>query len=108
MSDVAPRLRRFPWLVYWILFALIGIIAVLPVFTTVFAAAIANAYGCNITEGLKAVCMINGQDWGDWLQFGGLSVLYIFLTFPLAVVLFIVWLIVLLVHRSMFKRRTAK
>ena len=108
MSDVAPRPRRFPWLVYWILFALICILGVLPVFTTVFSAAIASAYGCNITEGLKYPCIINGQDWGDWLQFGGLSIFYIFLTFPLAFVLFIVWLIVLLVHRSMFKRRTAK
>ena len=100
MSDVAPRPRRFPWLVYWILFALIAILAVLPVFTTVIAAAIANAYGCNISEGVKSACMINGQDWGDWLQFGGLSILYIFLTFPLAFVLFIIWLIVLLIHRA--------
>jgi len=46
--------------------------------------------------------MINGQDWGDWLQFGGLSVLYIFLTFPLAFVLFIIWLVVLLIHRARF------
>jgi hypothetical protein len=104
VSDTAPRSRRFPWLVYWILFALIAILAVLPVFTTVLAAAIANAYDCNISESVKAVCMINGQDWGDWLQFGGLSVLYIFLTFPLAFVLFIIWLIVLLIHRARFGR----
>ena len=104
MSDVAIRPRHFPWPVYWIVFALIAVIAVLPVFTTVVAAAVANAYGCNITEGLKAVCMINGQDWGDWLQFGGLSFLYLFLTFPLGVVLFIIWLAVLLVHRSRFGR----
>ena len=102
MSDIAARPRRFPWLVYWILFALIGLIAVLPVFTTVFAAAIADANGCNITEGLKVTCMINGQDWGDWLQFGGLSIFYIFLTSPFAFELFLIWLIVLLIHRARF------
>jgi len=104
VSDVALRPRRFPWLVYWILFGLIAILAVLPVFTTVIAAAIANAYGCNINEGIKSACMINGQDWGDWLQFGGMSFLYIFLTFPLAFVLFIIWLVVLLIHRARFGR----
>jgi hypothetical protein len=102
VSDTPPRLRRFPWLVYWIVFALIAILAVLPVFTTVISAAIANGYDCNISESVKSACIINGQDWSDWLQFGGLSFLYIFLTFPLAFVLFIVWLIVLLIHRARF------
>ena len=105
MSDVKPR--RFPWAVYWVLFALIGLLAILPVFTTVFAAAITNAYGCNISESVLNPCIIGGQDWGQWLQFGGMSFLYIFLTFPVAFVLFIVWLIVLLVHRAGFKRRSA-
>lgn len=108
MSDVAPKPRRFPWPVYWIVFALIGVVAMLPVLTTVISASIAGAYDCNITEGVKVPCMINGQDWGDWLQFGGLSILYIFLTFPLALVLFIVWLTVLLVHRAGFKRSAAQ
>jgi len=102
VSDAAPRPRRFPWLVYWSLFALIAILAVLPVLTTVLAAAITNAYDCTISESVKSACMINGQDWSDWLQFGGMSFLYIFLTFPLAVVLFVIWLIVLLIHRARF------
>ena len=104
MSVTPATVRRFPWLVYWLLFGLIALIAMLPIITTVAAAAIANAYGCNISEGLKSACMINGQDWGDWLQFGGLSILYVFLTWPLAFVLFIIWLIVLLVHRSRFNK----
>jgi hypothetical protein len=78
---------------------------VLPVFTTVVSAAIANAYDCNISESVRSPCMINGTDWGEWLQFGGMSVLYLFVTFPLAFVLGIVWLVVLLIHRAAFKRR---
>jgi hypothetical protein len=106
MSDLAPRPRRFPWPLYWVLFALIGIIGILPLFTTIFAAAISDANGCTISESLLNPCIINGQDWGYWLQFGGMSFLYIFVTFPAALVLVIVWLIVLLVHRAGFKRRS--
>ena len=108
MSDAPVAPRRFPWLVYWLLFTLIVLVAMLPIFTTVAAAAIASANGCNISEGVKSVCMIDGQDWGDWLQFGGLSILYVFLTWPIAFVLFLIWLVVLLIHRARFgKARVA-
>ena len=35
------------------------------------------------------------------------SVFYILLTLPLAFVLFIIWLVVLLIHRGVFRRRVA-
>ena len=108
MSAPASAPRRFPWAVYWILFGLIFILGNLPILTTVVSAAVTNAYGCNISEGLLNPCIIGGRDWGSDLQFGGMSFLYIFLTFPVAFVLFIVWLIVLLVHRAGFKRRSAQ
>ena len=104
MSPVAPAPRRFPWAVHWILFGLIFILGNLPIATTVISAAVANANNCTISEGLLNPCIIGGRDWGSDLQFGGMSFLYIFLTWPLALVLFIVWLIVLLVHRARFKR----
>lgn len=97
--------RAFPWAIYWVLLALIGLVGIAPIITTIFAAAIANAYGCNISEGLLNPCIIGGTDYGYDLQFGGMSFLYIFLTFPFAFVLFLIWLVVLLVHRSRFKRR---
>ena len=100
--------RRFPWAIYWVLFALIFIFANLPVITTVVSAAIANAYGCNISEGLLNPCVIGGTDYGSWLQFGGMSFLYLFLTWPIAFVIFIIWLIVLLIHRSRFNQRSAR
>ena len=107
MTTLAPAPRRFPWAAYWIVFGLIFVLGNLPIVTTIVSAAIANAYGCNISEGLLNPCVINGTDWGYDLQFGGMSFLYIFLSWPLAFVLFIIWLIVLLVHRSRFKRRNA-
>jgi hypothetical protein len=99
--------RAFPWPVYWVLFALIGVFAMLPILVTIFAAAVANAYGCSVTEGVAAPCMIGGEDWGTMLQFSGLAILYIFLTWPVAFVLFLIWLIVLLVHRSRARRSAA-
>ena len=105
----APALppRRFPTVVYAILFFLIAVIAMLPLLTTIIAAAVTNAYGCNISEGVLNPCIINGTDYGSLLQFGGMSFLYIFLTWPVAFVLFIIWLIVLLIHRARFKRVAA-
>jgi len=100
--------RRFPWAVYWILFALIAVFAVLPVITTIVAVAVTGAYGCNISESVRSVCEIGGTDMGEWLQFGGMSFLYIFLTFPIGFVLFIVWLIVLLVHRARSRAARAR
>jgi hypothetical protein len=101
----APSPRRFPWAVYWALFGLIFVLGNLPVLTTVVAAAVANAYSCNISESVLNPCIINGTDWGSDLQFGGMSFLYLFLTWPVAFVLFVIWGIVLIVHRVNFKRR---
>ena len=98
---------RFPMGIYWVLFALIVLLGMLPLFTTLFAVGIAEANGCTISESVLTPCVIGGTDWGYWLQFGGISVFYILLTFPVALILFIVWLIVLLVHRGIFRRRGA-
>jgi hypothetical protein len=106
MTAMAPA-RRFPTAVYVILLVLIAIFSVLPVFTTVISAVIANSYGCTVNEGNLNPCIIGGTDYGYWLQFGGMSFLYIFVTFPIGFVLFIAWLVVLLVHLARFKKRPA-
>ena len=105
MTAPAPESRRFPWVVYWILFALIFVLGNVPVVTTIVAAAVANAYGCNISEGVVSPCVIGGTDWGSDLQFGGMSFLYLFVTWPVAFVLFVAWGVVLLIHRINFSRR---
>ena len=45
-ADAATR--RFPWAVYWILFALIGLIGMLPLLTFFLSIALTGAYNCNI------------------------------------------------------------
>ena len=98
----APRL---PMGIYWTLFALIVLIGILPLLTTLFAVGVAQANGCTISESVLSPCVIGGTDWGYWLQFGGISALYLLLTFPVAFVLFIIWLVVLLIHRGVIRRR---
>jgi hypothetical protein len=98
---------RFPMAIYWVLLALIVLVGILPLLTTLIAVGIAEANGCTISESVLAPCLIGGADWGYWLQFGGISALYLLVTFPVGFVLFIIWLVVLLIHRGVFRRRVA-
>lgn len=106
MTTLAPQ-RRFPMAIYWVLFVVIGIVSFLPLLTTIFSVAIANAYDCNVSESVLNPCIIDGTDWGRELQFGGISFWYVLVTWPLGFVLFLIWLAVLLIHRGRFKRRAA-
>jgi hypothetical protein len=96
---------RFRMGIYWILFTLIVLFAMAPIFVTLFAAGIATANGCQLSEGLLTPCVIDGVDYGRELQAAGIAIFYMLLTFPVAFVLFLVWLTVLLIHRGRFKRR---
>lgn len=98
---------RFPMGVYWWLLALIVLIAVLPLVTTLLAVGVASANGCTLNEGVLTPCIIGGTDYGALPQFGGISVFYFLLTVPVAFVLFLVWVTVLILHRTVFRRRVA-
>ena len=96
---------RFRMGIYWWLLGLIVLIGMLPLLTTLFAVGIAQANDCMINESVLTPCIIGGADWGYWLQFSGISAFYLLLSFPLAFVFFIIWLVVLLIHRAFFRRR---
>ncbi|MEO6014584.1 MAG: hypothetical protein ABIQ30_13490 [Devosia sp.] len=100
-------MKHFPMAPYWWLLALIFVIGCLPIFTTLFAVGIAQANDCSISETIRNPCIIGGSDWSEWLQFGGISFWYFLLSAPLAFILFVVWLIVLLIHRVRFSRKAA-
>lgn len=104
MNGALATVRRFPWLAYWLLFGLIAVIGLLPFITMMASIVLAGAYDCNINESIASVCEIGGTDMGTWLQAGMFSIFYFILSLPLAFVLFVVWLIVLLVHRSRFSK----
>ena len=81
--------RNFPWAAYWIGLAIIFVLANLPILVTIISAAVANGAGCTVSEAYATPCVINGTDYGYWLQFGGLAIFYLFITWPLAFVFFL-------------------
>ena len=46
-----PIRKRFPWIVYWIVLALIVLVALAPMGSVVACGLIANTNGCKVDEG---------------------------------------------------------
>ena len=102
-----PKPRRFPWIVYWIVLALIAIVAMAPIASVVACGVIANANGCKVDEGSVHPCIINGKDYGQMLYTLGVMGWFMLLTIPAGAVAFVIWLIVLLLHRAAWRKRNA-
>lgn len=100
----APR-KTFGMLWYWLALVLIALFAIFPMVLFFIGITIAGDRECNISESVASVCMINGTNWGETLQFFGLAPLFLVATIPIAIGLFIVWVIVLLVHQHYFDKR---
>ena len=64
-----PVQKRFPWILYWIVFVLIVLFAFAPVGSVVACGLIANAHGCRVDEGSVHPCVINGKDYGHLLLY---------------------------------------
>ena len=105
MSDLPAKPPHFHMRWYWLVFVLILLFSVFPIFLMATGIVIAGDHGCTINEGNTTPCMIDGTDWGPTLVFFGLSPLFLIATFPLAFVFFLIWLIILLVHRSRWNKR---
>jgi len=68
-------------------------------------AAIANAYGCKVDEGSIHPCIINGQDHGQLLYTLGVLGWLMLVTLPAGLFAFVVWLIILILHRQSWRKR---
>jgi len=66
---------------------------------------IANAHGCRVDEGSVHPCLINGKDYGQLLYTLGVMGWLMLVTIPGGAVAFIIWLVILLVHRSNWRKR---
>jgi hypothetical protein len=104
-SPPLPGQRRFPWILYWIVFGLIVLVAFAPVGSVIACGLIANAHGCRVDEGSVHPCVINGKDYGQLLYALGVMGWLMLVTIPGGAVAFIIWLIILLVHRSNWRKR---
>lgn len=99
--------RKFPWLIYWVVLFLILIVALSPVGSVVACALIANSHGCKVDEGSVHPCLINGNDYGHLLYTLGVLGWLMLVTIPGGMFAGMIWLIVLLLHRSSWKKRIA-
>jgi hypothetical protein len=97
-----PVRRRFPWILYWIVLA-----ALAPVGSVVACGLIPNAHGCRVDEGSVHPCMINGKDYGQLLYTLGVMGWLMLVTLPAGALAFVLWLIVLIIHRTNWRRRAA-
>lgn len=102
-----PVRKRFPWIVYWILLVLIVLFALAPVGTAIASASIANAHGCQVDEGSAHPCIINGHDYGQLFYTLGVLGWLMLVTLPGGLFAFVIWLIVLILHRESWRQRFA-
>jgi len=102
-----PVQKRFPWILYWIVFVLIVLVAFAPVGSVVACGLIANAHGCRVDEGSVHPRLINGKDYGQLLYTLGVMGWLMLVTLPAGVFAFVLWLIVLIFHRANWRRRAA-
>jgi hypothetical protein len=102
-----PARKRFPWILYWIVLILIAGLAFAPIGSVTLCAAIANAHGCKVDEGSVHPCIVNGHDYGQLLYTLGVLGWLMLVTIPAGLFAFIIWLIILLLHRSSWQKRFA-
>ena len=102
-----PAQKRFPWILYWIALALIVLVALAPMGSVVACGLIANANGCKVDEGSVHPCFINGQDHGHLLYTLGVLGWLMLVTLPGGVFAFVIWLIILILHREVWRKRVA-
>ncbi len=103
MTVIAPA-RRFRMWPYWLVLALIIIVAMAPLGVSAYGSALAAQHGCAVSAGFVSECIIDGVDNGAELHGLAAAGLYALFTWPLALLIFVVWLVVLLVHRGRWKR----
>ena len=104
MTTVAKR--RFPWWVYWIVLAVILVVALAPLISVIIAGSIAEANGCALDEGSVHACIVGGNDMGSTLYAMGVMGWFMIATIPLGAGAVLVWVVVLIAHRLYWGRKT--
>jgi hypothetical protein len=102
-----PTRKRFPWILYWIVLAFIVLFAFAPIGSVMTCAWIANSNGCKVDEGSVHPCVINGKDYGQLLYTLGVLGWLMLVTIPGGLFAFVIWLIVLILHRASWQKRLA-
>ena len=101
-----PRRTRFPWFRYWVVLILIAAVAAAPIGSVIACEIIGNANGCQVDEGSVHPCVINGKDYGELLYRLGVMGWFMLVTIPAGACAFAIWLIILICHRSAWRKRS--
>jgi hypothetical protein len=97
-------MKPFPMVGYWIALAVIVVLSNIPFAFTAYATSIAEQHGCTISAGFISECIVDGADKSAELHQMAASGLYVLFTWPLGILAFVVWLVLLLRHRGRWKR----
>jgi hypothetical protein len=100
--------RRFPWVLYIIALVFIAAFALAPIASVMACSWIANAHRCKVDEGSVHPCIINGVDRGPLLYQLGVLGWLMLVTLPAGALAFAVWLVVLIVHRTSWRKHAAQ
>jgi hypothetical protein len=100
-----PIRKRFPWIFYWIVLVFIVLFAFAPIGSVMTCAWIANSHGCKVDEGSVHPCIIDGKDYGQLLYALGVLGWLMLVTIPGGLFAFVIWLIVLILHRASWRKR---
>jgi hypothetical protein len=92
---------------YWLVLVVILAFAFAPIGSVILCAVISNAYGCKVDEGSVHPCIVNGQDYGHLLYTLGVLGWLMLVTLPAGLLAFVIWLIILLLHRASWRKRHA-
>jgi hypothetical protein len=98
----------FPVWPYVVSFIAIVLFATWPVISVYFTYLVADANGCTVNEATVHPCMIWGSDWGELLYTTGVLGWFMLATVPLGALALIAWLVVLVVHIVLYRRRRAQ
>ena len=85
---------------------LIVLVALAPIGSVVACGWVASAHGCKVDEGSVHPCMINGKDYGHLLYTLGVLGWLMLVTLPGGALAVMIWLVVLLLHRASWSRRS--
>ena len=95
---------NFPWGVYWLLFGVIVLFALAPIFSALFSGLLAEVNGCTLTEHDMHPGMVGDFEFGGVISFFFVLGLFALATLPLGGGALIVWLATLIIHRIAWRR----
>src|SRR5512133_1379582 len=75
----------------------IVLVAIAPIIPAAIAGNVANAACCQLDEVSIHPCVINGVDYGKDLYTWGMMPWFLFATFPIALILFAIYLVVVVI-----------